>query len=1084
MNAWEGKLKNIKLTSLNYGIFIFLGFILFLSIAPLQSGFSDSVNFDPEINLSSNPSNSINSEIAVSNNDVYVVWRDGNDVFFINSMDGGSTFPFASKDLGDTVSNPHIAVDGDNIYTVWRNSAGIHFNPSNDKGQNFALAVVNVSSDTSTTSNRDPQLTVSSNNDVHVVWRDQTVIGENRILYAKSANNGASFNSIIQLDDKAESFSPDPQITSSGNKLYIVWQDGTNILVAKSPSNGDVFTSIVTAGTTSSNRALPQIAAIGDNVYVTWQDGSEIKFAHSENSGASFASPLSPADGVLGSIADQSLLIPSQIEISGNNVFVVWQDNTINNIEKNGDVKFRKSTDNGKTFAIEKNLSEGGTSTTPKIAASGPNIHVVWRQFTSVDDSDIKHVISVDDGNSFGSERNVSSDLESSEEPSIAISGSTPYIVWTDNKPNGEILFRTGTLSPTSITFDKINYKLGDTANITITDLSSAGNGTISAVVKSSTTEPNTIPITLTETSNGIFTESITFTEDGNSSGTTLKASPGDTITVIFGADEGSSSIFPREIEFDFLTYNLGSTAHLTVNDQNSNTDPNVAETITVEATSTTNPTGISLVLSETGLDTGIFGGVGGPTQSNLIFTEGPGLVSILTQSIIITQIDGNNTNGSNADPTKIDAITVTITSTSDPSGISLTLNETDVNTAIFSGELLLSTLTSDNSTGAIKIAAGDVITTTNKESLSSKLLVVPAPIQNGALDVATPEDLNIQAIFKGANTTVELDDPFAPGGGGGGLVRPSLVVNALAGIGGGGSAYSSPTLQLGNLVQLGQIDVPLEVEQMILDHDSTKPVPAMELNYFEDFTYPLRINDKGFVLSGFSTTLETQTLETNMPHTFKFLFYESDKIQHFSLYTNLRDANTEIYQSDTQILYNDGLGTEVVDPNGFFENVSLAVNEIDDLKKEVVLEITFANTMDTTDMIVRSWDPFLNSFDTYILDAITVVSDENIESPITTYEEPIIEQLSSTTIPIWIKNNAAWWSDQQISDSDFVEGIEYLIKNRIINVPGVEVGATSTSEIPDWIKNNAGWWSESLITDDDFIQAMQWLVANGVIQI
>jgi len=59
------------------------------------------------------------------------------------------------------------------------------------------------------------------------------------------------------------------------------------------------------------------------------------------------------------------------------------------------------------------------------------------------------------------------------------------------------------------------------------------------------------------------------------------------------------------------------------------------------------------------------------------------------------------------------------------------------------------------------------------------------------------------------------------------------------------------------------------------------------------------------------------------------------------------------------------------------------------------------------------------------------------------------------------------------------------LIKNGIINVPGIEVGTSSaTTEIPDWIQNNASWWSESLITDGDFIEAIQWLILNGVIQI
>jgi hypothetical protein len=328
-----------------------------------------------------------------------------------------------------------------------------------------------------------------------------------------------------------------------------------------------------------------------------------------------------------------------------------------------------------------------------------------------------------------------------------------------------------------------------------------------------------------------------------------------------------------------------------------------------------------------------------------------------------------------------------------------------------------------------------------------------------------------------------------AGGGGGGGLVRPSLVVNALAGVvggggfgegGAGGSAYSSPTLQLSNLVKLGAIEVPPQVEQMIYNHDATVPTSAFDLDFFadfEDFVFPLVINDKGFVLSGFETTLDTQTLKTNTPNTIKFNFYEADKIQHFSLYMNLRDANTAIHQSDTQILYFDGQPIDVVDPNGFFESVDLTVNDLDDIKREVVIEITFAKPMETTNMIVRSWDPYLNSYDTHILDAIQVIPEEEIESPLVDVEEPVIEQLQSQTIPIWIKNNAAWWSEQQIADSDFIAGIEYLIKNGIINVPGVEVGTTTT-------KNNAGWWSESLITDEDFIEAMQWLVAQGVIQI
>jgi len=39
----------------------------------------------------------------------------------------------------------------------------------------------------------------------------------------------------------------------------------------------------------------------------------------------------------------------------------------------------------------------------------------------------------------------------------------------------------------------------------------------------------------------------------------------------------------------------------------------------------------------------------------------------------------------------------------------------------------------------------------------------------------------------------------------------------------------------------------------------------------------------------------------------------------------------------------------------------------------------------------------------------------------------------STTIIPQWIKNNAGWWADGQITDSDFVSGIEYLVSHKII---------------------------------------------------
>lgn len=37
--------------------------------------------------------------------------------------------------------------------------------------------------------------------------------------------------------------------------------------------------------------------------------------------------------------------------------------------------------------------------------------------------------------------------------------------------------------------------------------------------------------------------------------------------------------------------------------------------------------------------------------------------------------------------------------------------------------------------------------------------------------------------------------------------------------------------------------------------------------------------------------------------------------------------------------------------------------------------------------------------------------------------------------IPSWIKNNAEWWADDQIDDTTFIQGIQYLIANGILQV-------------------------------------------------
>ena len=101
-------------------------------------------------------------------------------------------------------------------------------------------------------------------------------------------------------------------------------------------------------------------------------------------------------------------------------------------------------------------------------------------------------------------------------------------------------------------------------------------------------------------------------------------------------------------------------------------------------------------------------------------------------------------------------------------------------------------------------------------------------------------------------------------------------------------------------------------------------------------------------------------------------------------------------------------------------------------------------------------------------------------------FRVPIPEEQKNSSeayvIPKWIKNNAGWWRDGHIDDDSFVQGIQYLIKEEIMQIPPTTTQDTGGSEIPAWVKNNAGWWAEDRIPDDDFIQGVNYLVSQGII--
>ena len=85
------------------------------------------------------------------------------------------------------------------------------------------------------------------------------------------------------------------------------------------------------------------------------------------------------------------------------------------------------------------------------------------------------------------------------------------------------------------------------------------------------------------------------------------------------------------------------------------------------------------------------------------------------------------------------------------------------------------------------------------------------------------------------------------------------------------------------------------------------------------------------------------------------------------------------------------------------------------------------------------------------------------------------------STVPDWVKNTAGWWASEQIPDTAFLQGIQYLIKEgiMIVEIP-TEIDSEAAEEVPGWVKNTVGWWAEDKIHDTTFVSGIQYLIGKG----
>lgn len=189
-------------------------------------------------------------------------------------------------------------------------------------------------------------------------------------------SNLSETNNLTQNDND----SVYPQISSSSDNIYIVWQEsvgsyGTtnyDIFFKKSNDNGDNFGSPINLSDNAGFSEHPQIASVGNLIYVVWVDDSsgerEIMFSKSSDSGKTFSNSI---------VISRNSMSPYHVELAaeGQNVYVVWNSF---GMETSNIILLSKSNDAGKTFGELTEIGVGDMETYPKIAANADEYYITW----------------------------------------------------------------------------------------------------------------------------------------------------------------------------------------------------------------------------------------------------------------------------------------------------------------------------------------------------------------------------------------------------------------------------------------------------------------------------------------------------------------------------------------------------------------------------------------------------------------------------------------------------------------------------------------------------------------------------------
>jgi hypothetical protein len=329
-------------------------------------------------------------------------------LLFRASTDSGATFGNTmelSQSIGSNIDpQSQITATGSNVYVVFGEiydeggsiKDNIFFRSSNDNGSTFG-SKINLSDTSGYTHQGGPQMAISGSN-VYVLWAGSNPGSSytTALLSRTSVNNGDTFGSVVSPNNFVTSgYLTSWQLAASGSGVYVLWNTSPyKVLFSRSANNGASFGSIINLANDLPSRDYafrPKIAASGANVFVTWESmvsglNMDIFLASSSNNGATFDTPISQTN------SDDAW--NPQVAASGSKAYVIWMDGWYTSEPSQHDIFINHPFINGTgpvsrtpvaNPSLNQTVSEGALVTLDGSASTGRNAGSLTYWWSQVD---------------------------------------------------------------------------------------------------------------------------------------------------------------------------------------------------------------------------------------------------------------------------------------------------------------------------------------------------------------------------------------------------------------------------------------------------------------------------------------------------------------------------------------------------------------------------------------------------------------------------------------------------------------------------------------------------------------------------